>query len=234
MFENAAEELAELEEELEDEIDDYEDEEAFLSFLPFSRLLIPPPPAARGIQDRTALTPRTKRKAVRSLRRVDALVLHQMAFHRGNKLSRYDRVTGHFVILRDGKTAQLHPASAKLWASHRFNNRSVAVEFAGNLPDTRGRCWSPRTNGCHKLTKDQVRAGRNLVRHLIRTLGIKYVFAHRQSAGANRANDPGPDIWFCVGQWAVNNLSLSSGGPGFKVGRGWPIPNSWRTWGRCP
>jgi hypothetical protein len=36
-----------------------------------------------------------------------------------------------------------------------------------------------------------------------------------------------------VGQWAVDNLGLKDGGPGFKVGDGNPILDAWRTWGRA-
>ena len=61
-------------------------------------------------------------------------------------------------------------------------------------------------------------------------MGLTHVLAHRQSSGT-RENDPGPDIWFDVGQWAVNTLGLKDGGPGFKIDTGNPIPDEWRTWG---
>jgi hypothetical protein len=57
------------------------------------------------------------------------------------------------------------------------------------------------------------------------------VLAHRQSSNM-RENDPGPDVWHHVGQWAVDTLGLSDGGPGFKIGNGKPIADAWRTWGR--
>jgi peptidoglycan hydrolase-like protein with peptidoglycan-binding domain len=63
-------------------------------------------------------------------------------------------------------------------------------------------------------------------------MGLTHILAHRQSSG-QRENDPGPDIWYHVGQWAVDNLGLKDGGPGFKVGTGNPIPDLWRTWGRA-
>ena len=61
-------------------------------------------------------------------------------------------------------------------------------------------------------------------------MGLTHVLAHRQSSGT-RENDPGPDVWFDVGQWAVNTLGLKDGGPGFKIDTGNPIPEEWRTWG---
>jgi hypothetical protein len=82
----------------------------------------------------------------------------------------------------------------------------------------------------NQVTAAQIEAGRYLVRYLIRTMGLKTIVAHRQSS-ATRENDPGPDIWYHVGQWAVDNLGLNDGGPGFKCGSGNSIPDAWRTWG---
>jgi hypothetical protein len=183
-----------------------------------------------AIVDRTAHTPKANRKGTRSMAKVDAVVLHQMAFSRGSDPTRYDTVVAHFAVLPDGKILRLHPEAELLWASNGFNGRSVAVEFAGNFPNTKGRCWKPKEFGCHKVTPEQVAAGRSLVRHLVDTFGLKHIFAHRQSS-ATRENDPGPDLWAGVGQWAVDQLKLSDGGPGYKIGSGNPIPVEWRTWG---
>ncbi|HEX6041289.1 peptidoglycan recognition family protein [Longimicrobium sp.] len=191
----------------------------------------PPPKGPRGmppcpIQDRTGLTDRGKRK---SLKRTDfkALVLHQMGFSRGDNPARYDDVTAHYAITPNGTILQLHPDAAYLFASNRFNRFSVAVEFAGNFPNRKGSCWKPQKHGCHTVTPRQISAGRCLVRHLVAKLGITQVLAHRQSS-AMRENDPGPDLWLNVGQWAVDNLGLSDGGPGYKIDDGKPIPPDWR------
>jgi hypothetical protein len=188
-----------------------------------------PAAGAGGIEDRTMHTSRDKRKGTRPVSGVDALVLHQMAFSRGNDLKRYDSVTAHFVITPDGKIAQLHPVTAKLWASNGFNSRSVAVEFAGNFPSTSGKCWNAAKFGCHKVTPAQIAAGRKLVGHLKKTIGITHIFAHRQSS-ASRANDPGPDVWCGVGEWAIRRAGLTDGGPTYKIDSGNPIPAAWRTW----
>ena len=188
--------------------------------------------AGSGILDWTGRTPKSLRKGrPRPPGSVYALVLHQMAFSRGSDPNRYLRTNSHFAIMPDGTTVQLHPVSALLWASNGLNPRSVAVEFAGNFPNVRGRCWSPATHGCHRLTDAQIVAGRRLVDHLIRTIGLTHVLAHRQSS-ATRENDPGPDVWYHVGQWAVEQRGMKDGGPTFKVGTGNPILPAWRTWGR--
>ena len=61
-------------------------------------------------------------------------------------------------------------------------------------------------------------------------MGLKRIVAHRQSS-EQRENDPGPDIWYHVGQWAINNLGLTDGGPGYKIDKGNAIPDLWRKWG---
>ncbi len=185
------------------------------------------------IEDRTAFGLKENRKGKpRDMSKVYALVLHQTAFSRGNDTTKYDRIPVHFVITPNGKIIQLHPLSAYLWSSNGFNAGSVAVEFVGNFPNTKGKCWQAQKFGCHQLTQEQINSGRALIRHLINTMGLTHVLAHRQSSG-QRENDPGPDVWYHVGQWAVDNLGMKDGGPGFKVGSGNSIPDLWRKWGQA-
>jgi hypothetical protein len=196
-------------------------------------LIMPREETRSPVIDLSASADRSLRKGTRKLARVDAVVLHQMAccFRPRDPLVRFRSLKAHFAVLADGRILQLHPASALVWASNGFNHRSVAVEFAGNFPDVRGRWWEGARFGRNQVTQAQVAAGMTLIRHLVTTLGIRHVFAHRQSSG-QRTNDPGPDIWYHVGQRAVNDLGLSDGGPGFKTGTGAAIPDAWRTWGR--
>lgn len=182
------------------------------------------------IIDRTAVSLKTNRKGNRDMKKVYALVLHQTAFSRGNDPTKYDRIPVHFVITPDGKIVQLHPLAAYLWSSNGFNARSVAVEFVGNFRSVEGRYYKPETFGCHSVTPQQIKAGRDLIQHLIKEMGLTHVLAHRQASGS-RTNDPGPEIWYNVGQWAIDKFGLKDGGPGFKVDTGAPIPNEWRNWG---
>ncbi len=168
-----------------------------------------------------------------------AAVLHQMGFSRGDDPRRYRKVTAHYIITPNGTIAQLHPIHARLNAAHGFNRGGVSIEFAGNFPSSSRSSdpsdfWSPDTHGMDQLTVAQVEAGRWLLGHLRDTvhpsLGFQLttVLAHRQSSG-DRGNDPGPDVWTNVGQYAVDNMGLKDGGPGFSVGTGKPILASWRT-----
>jgi hypothetical protein len=58
--------------------------------------------------------------------------------------------------------------------------------------------------------------------------GIRYVYGHCQSS-ASRSNDPGPEIWASVGQWAIDKLDMSDGGPDYAIDSGRSIPAEWRT-----
>lgn len=185
------------------------------------------------IIDLTAQADKSARKGTRDPKKVYALVLHQMAccFKPKDPLRRFLSLKAHFAILEDGRILQLHPVSALLWASNGFNAGSVAVEFAGNFPSIRGQWWQGDKFGRNRPTAAQLEAGRYLVRYLVRTMGLTTVLAHRQSSNT-RGNDPGPDIWYHVGQWAVDTLGLKDGGPGYKhPAGGAPIPPEWRTWG---
>ena len=158
--------------------------------------------------------------------KIDAVVLHQTGFSRGLDPRRYLKVTSHFVVLANGTVVQLHPLSARLSSSHGFNGRSVAIEFVGNFPSVDGKWWEPGKFGADRVTPEQIEAGRELLREL-KTAGVRYVFAHRQSS-ASRGNDPGPDLWAGVGEWALERLGFSDGGPGYAIDTGRPIPDAWR------
>ncbi|HLM58291.1 MAG TPA: N-acetylmuramoyl-L-alanine amidase [Pyrinomonadaceae bacterium] len=189
-------------------------------------------PAAQII-DRTAFGTKTHRKGTRDINTLTALVLHQTAFSRGNAADKYDNIPVHFVVTPDGKVVQLHPLAAYLWSSNGLNPRSVAVEFVGNFRDIRGNFYKPEKFGCHALTQAQIDAGRALIKYLKTQMPkFQHVLAHRQSSD-QRDNDPGPEVWYHVGQWALNNLGLRDGDrPNFTVGTGKPIPQEWRNWGQ--
>jgi len=156
------------------------------------------------VLDLTGEAPKSKRHLRAGT--IDAVVLHQTGFTRGLDPQRYLKVTAHFVVLADGTVLQLHPMSARLNASDGFNGRSVAIEFVGNFKSVNGKWWKPSEYGADEVTFEQIEAGRELLRRLGRS-GVRFVFAHRQSS-ASRGNDPGPDLWAGVGQWAVERLVL--------------------------
>src|SRR5262249_11390117 len=121
--------------------------------------------AGSRIIDLTAKADKSVRKGVRDPKSVNALVLRQMGccFKVNDPLTRFLKTAPHFAILPDGRILQLHPITAYTWASKGFNKGSVAVEFAGNFPDTRGKWWNEDVAGRNQITKEQIDAGRYLV-----------------------------------------------------------------------
>ena len=184
-------------------------------------------------------------KNFRDPRKLWAFVLHHMAFkRRGGPNKQFSAPEGylntgsHFCIMLDGRIIQLHPVSRMIWHGNCLSPRSVAVEFEGNFPDVKGQWWYPtdkKTGKKIKINEDtptqaQYESGRFLASYLKIILGTTHILAHRQSS-SSRVNDPGPDIWYNVGQWAIDNLGMTDGGPKFKCGTGNPVLPAWRTWG---
>lgn len=175
----------------------------------------------------------------RDPRKLWAFVLHQMAFKRRggatNQFSApeaYVNTGAHFCIMLDGRIIQLHPVSRMIWHGNCLSGRSVAVEFEGNFPTVKGTWWIDRkskTQNRDNATQAQFDSGQFLARYLQTVVGTTHILAHRQGSHT-RENDPGPDIWFNVGEWAINNLGMTDGGPAFKCGKGNPILPAWRTW----
>lgn len=190
-----------------------------------------------ALQRREARNGRSYSNGIRSASRmaqVDGLVLHQTSFNRGNDPTKYDGIQVHFIVLPNGQIVQLHDLREWLFASDNFNRYTVAVEFVGNFPSANGNWWNSAT-GNDFVTQEQINAGRYLVDYLIQVMpqvgspGLKYIYAHRQSHN-QRGNDPGPDLWYGVGEWAIKHRGLSdtpTGNP-YKVGSGQYIPDSWR------
>lgn len=179
----------------------------------------------------------------RDPRKIFAFVLHHMAFKRWNPKTKgnsnpesYLSTGAHFCIMMDGRIIQLHAMSRMIWHGNCASGGSVAVEFEGNFPNIKGKWWINKESKVHDKdmpTQAQYDSGRFLTSYLKTVLPLTRIMAHRQSS-KDRENDPGPDIWFNVGQWAIEKLGLSDGGDKAKCGDGNPILPAWRTWGNKP
>lgn len=186
-------------------------------------------------KDGTRWYKRDKKRSPRKQEKIDSIVLHHMAYNIGNDVKLYIKVGAHYIVTADGQIAQLYDDLDFLNASNGFNKRCIAIEFAGNFPDHRYHWWKsskppirPIPDRCY-LTPAQIRAGRCLLATLKAGLpGIKYLYAHRQSS-ESRPNDPGPDVWFNIGEWALAKLNLTDQQPTTHIGTGRPIPSDWRT-----
>jgi hypothetical protein len=175
---------------------------------------------------------RDARASPRKQAAIDSVVLHHTAYNIGNDLNSYLKVGAHYVVTADGQIGQLYDDLDFVNASHGFNPRSIGIEVIGNFSDHRYHWWKARESSipdrCY-LAPAQIRAGRCLVATLkSRHPGIKYLYAHRQSS-SDREGDPGPDVWFNIGEWALANLKLTDRLPRTHIGDGKPIPDVWRT-----
>ncbi len=175
-----------------------------------------------------------KRDTARSPRNqavVNCIVLHHMAYNIGNDVNLYKKVGAQYIVTADGQIAQLYDDLDYLNSSNGFNPHCISIEFAGNFADHRYHWWKsgerPIPDRCY-LTPVQISAGRCLLATLkTRLPDIKYIYAHRQSS-RSREGDPGPDVWFNIGEWALSNLNLTDQLPRTHIGDGQPIPQIWR------
>jgi hypothetical protein len=183
-----------------------------------------------NIVDQTGISDHSYRGKKRDVATLTAAVLHQMGFHRGNDGKKYKNVKAHFVVLPNGTIVQNHPIDYYLPASNGISALSVAIEFAGNFKSVRNKWDYSNTSAEHVPSQAQYASGRCLLYYLrMKMPKFTHVLAHRQSGG-QRQNDPGPEIWCNVGEWALRYMGLKDGGPGFKVGDGRTIDPKWRTW----
>lgn len=179
---------------------------------------------------------------------VESLVLHQTAVRRSDandpNARTYSNIGAHFVVTPIGDIILLHPLDRHVWHAQGLSKNSVSVEFEGNFPDVEGSWWEdPKRMRAGKriqrnhVSREQIDAGRRIVHFLMSEgrpdfVDLKHIFAHRQSSG-NRTNDPGPDIWYHVAEWAFQVYPQLNAGPrGYRVQTGKPIPDEWRQWGK--
>ena len=164
-----------------------------------------------------------KRKT-RNLKTIDSLVLHSTSVLRkkANDITEYFKISVHFIIVPDGTIYRLYDDEVRCNGSHGFNDRSVAVEFEGKFR-------SDSKNGeigKEKPTQAQLKSGRKLIVYLKNKLpNFKYVLAHSQSSNKDC---PGPEIWYNVGEWAIQNGLCLTSGRMETAGSGTTIPDSWK------
>jgi hypothetical protein len=175
-------------------------------------------------------------KTPRPLSNINGLCLHQTGLPSaaaGNDPDKFRGVRTHFVITPDGSCILNHNPEVYCNASNRLNKFTVAVEFVGNFRSERNKWWKGDSVGRDHMTDEQVMAGRWLVLYCRDFINIKNVYCHRQSSKGK--NCCGPDVWYHVGQWAVDVLKLGDGGTNYHIpDEGAAIPAAWRTWNQAP
>jgi hypothetical protein len=191
----------------------------------------PGAPAARpwtpAIEDRRALADADSRYRAMKGKPI-GVTLHATGFSRGDRDNAYDRVHAHYVITPGGKILWLHPHDVRVRNAFDYR-RSIQIEMVGNFRSSRGKSYKPEKFGTHDLTPEQARAGRFLLDYLRNSGAIEgqgEVTAHRQS-NRQRGNDPGPEVWREIGQWAIDERGWTLGPTIKNKGKG--IPDSWKT-----
>lgn len=186
---------------------------------------------------------RGESKGHRDWSKITGITLHQTAVDFGTNPMRMLNVPAHGATLSDGSIVLLHEPTDYMWHGHSFNRRDIGIEVSCRAAGVEGEgetLWLPKkykgVKGDERLkhgkeaTDEQLEATKELVRHYIALVAenggeIRYIHAHRQ-ASKSKISDPGSRIWKAVGKWAVEELGLSAGPPGWTSG-GTPLPDAW-------
>jgi hypothetical protein len=167
-----------------------------------------------------------------------ALVLHQTACHLGERPARWRTVGAHIGVTRGGQILYIHDFTRKVVSANGFNNRGISIECDGLYEGVAGdpsTLWddpsTPHREQGQTPTPELIEAARAAVRWACAVVSanggtVSRLVAHRQSS-ANRRNDPGSALWQAVAMPMMEELGLSDGGPGFRIGGGREIPREW-------
>ncbi len=157
--------------------------------------------------------------------------------------SSLDHVPAHAMVHRDGKVSLLHHPDKLIYHGNALNGGTIGIEVAARAAGTEGdattfwRSKKEREEGktyaqlVAEATPVQLDALAALIRYyyeFMRANGgeINGIWAHRQGAD-DRGSDPGSRIW-SVGEKMTRELGLKDRRD-LVLGKGQPIPMSWRT-----
>jgi hypothetical protein len=186
---------------------------------------------------------RGKSKGHRDWSKVKGITIHQTAVDFGHNPRRLLNVPVHGATLTDGSIVLLHDPTSITWHAHGFNKHDLGIEVscrAAGIEGNGSTLWLPKkykgVKGDQRLahateaTDEQLEATRELIRYYVDLVAkhggkIEFVHAHRQSS-KSRVSDPGSRIWQACGVWAIKELGLSAGPPGWSAG-GYALPDAW-------
>lgn len=207
--------------------------------------LITPPVPAADKSDRFNGLLRDRRKESsskhvygrRDWSKVTGICLHQTACVLGERPVRWDTVGCHAGITRSGQIVWLHDFDKLVVHGNGWNAQTVGLEIDGMYEGIKGNIktfWRPADEPNRKpqhLTPEARESVKEFIRFICEEVErhggkIKVIVAHRQSS-KNRQSDPGSQIWQEIALEMMKELGLSDGGPGFKIGTGYAIPEAW-------
>jgi antitoxin (DNA-binding transcriptional repressor) of toxin-antitoxin stability system len=141
-------------------------------------------------------------------------------------------------VTRGGQIMWLHSFDKLVVHGNGFNTQCIGVELDGLYEGVAGdpsTLWddpsTPHREQGQTPTPELIEAARAAVRWAVAVVAanggtVSKLVAHRQSS-ANRRNDPGSALWQAVALPMMEELGLSDGGPGFRIGGGREIPREW-------
>jgi len=175
----------------------------------------------------------------RTWKQVTGIVLHQTAVVLGENPTRWATIGAHLGVTRGGQVVWMHDLEKIVWHGNGFNGFTVGIELDGTYAGIEGddrTFWRPKgePNLRAQLPTDAlVDAAQATVRWIYAEVArrggrVERLLAHRQSS-KERQSDPGSALWKRVAKplLADEDLGLTDGGLGYKVGTGYPIPEAW-------
>ncbi len=189
------------------------------------------------------------RKGERAWTDIDSITIHQtgckMPANNPKRWSNFQSVNKEGVITTDslhahigittaGEIYHIHPFTSFVWHAQGLSHKGIGLEISGLF---NGLTNDPKTFPGTKdqtpshLTPEQIESVRNFIRYTKQVLqahgsDLKSIIPHRCSS-EDRRPDCGQELYetFCL--WAEKELGLDLGGPNFKMGTGFTIPEAW-------
>jgi hypothetical protein len=169
---------------------------------------------------------------------VTGICLHQTACLLGERSERWKTLGAHLGVMRSGDVVWVHDFDKLVAHGNAWNSGTVGIEIDGlyaGIQGDRSTVWDdPSTASREKgmtPTAELIVETKILIRWICSEVAshggqIRALVAHRQSS-KNRRNDPGSALWKAIAVPLHEELGLSDGGVGFKLGEGSAIPEVW-------
>lgn len=162
--------------------------------------------------------------------------LHQTGCPMSEKPSRWYGLSAHYGVTYSGQIYHIRSETEMGWHAQSLSTYTVGIEIAGffnGIEDDPTTTPSDGGSGfaAQSVTLAQIESTKNLVRYLkklVEAHGGKFTKIHPHRVATNtRRPDPGSKVWKEVALPLMEELSLSDGGKGFRLGKGMPIPEDW-------
>lgn len=174
---------------------------------------------------------------------IKGIVLHNTGRHyQRTPFGWHQQIAANFVIPANGIINYNHDVLEERDGVVKIRKLGlgwVGVEFIGDFKKEHEFYRSPaRQTHKNTPTRNQILAGRRLIMWLKRRYNITEVIAHRHTdggmgshksnhkSGKRRIDDPGPEIWYNVGYWAIQKQGLKEG-KSFRDTKRFKVPDCW-------